>query len=172
MPQKTRYDELLENNPSTLVLQLQGKFYHAYENPAKVLAVLTGYKLREKTNGRLECGFPVNALEKNMSLLRREEIRYIVFNGEDVISENPCSSKRYEEVLEGNLPPPIVPSQSSVKKVQSKELSDKDTLALVTISFKCPKKVNERLLKYSEKFWDKSLDAVITELIINGIRDE
>lgn len=171
MPQKTRYDDLSEHNPSTLVLQLQGGFYHAYEDSAKVLAAITGYKLREKSSGKLECGFPVTALEKNISLLSQKDIRYVVFNGEAVIKRNSCDGKRYKEVLEGNLPPPVVSPANRTKDSPPKNKPKKE-LDLVNVSFKCPRDVYEQFLRYAGKFWDKSNDAVIVEILMNGTKNE
>lgn len=171
MPLKTRYDELSEHNPSTLVLQLQGGFYHAYDDSAKVLAAISGYKLREKTSGKLECGFPINALEKNISLLDQKGIRYIAFNGETVIKENSCDGKRYEEVLGGNLPPPVVSPSNRIKDSPSKKESANKPPDLVNVQFRCPKELHERLMKYAGRFWDKSLDAVISEILMDGIKE-
>lgn len=171
MPVKTRYDELSEHNPSTLVLQLQGGFYHAYDDSAKVLASISGYKLRQKSSGRLECGFPLNALEKNISLLDQKGIRYIVFNGEAVIKKNPCDGKRYEEVLGSNLPPPVVSPNNRIKDSPPKNISSNKPPDLVDVHFKCPKELHGRLMKYASRFWDKSLDAVISEILMDGIKE-
>lgn len=174
MPQKARYDELSEHNPSTLVLQLQGGFYHAYDDSARVLANITGYKLRQKPTGRLECGFPANVLEKIIDVLKRDGIRYIVFKGEAVIKENPCDGKRYKEVLE-NLPPPVIspanrPKDSPPKNEPGKE--SQNLPDLVEVDFKCPRKLYGKLeeLKQSDKFWDKSFDAVIVKLLTDGMK--
>ena len=43
----TKTKELTLRHPNNIVIVLQGGFYHAVDNPAKVLAFVMGYKLRQ-----------------------------------------------------------------------------------------------------------------------------
>jgi len=54
------YSELQNNNENRIILQLAGNFYRAYGDNAKILSLLTGYKLLSSKEYGCRCGFPAN----------------------------------------------------------------------------------------------------------------
>lgn len=67
-----------------------GKFYNVYGNDAKVVSIITGYRV---INNRL--GFPVSMINKVMGLLDRNKIGYIVFDKDNIIEQRKGIKNRY-----------------------------------------------------------------------------
>lgn len=76
--EKAQCEQLADQYPGTLILQLRGKFYNAFDDSAKVLASIMGYKVKESTTGRSKCGFPSDALNKVMGCLKTSRISYVI----------------------------------------------------------------------------------------------
>lgn len=76
--EKAQCEQLADQYPGTLILQLRGKFYNAFDDSAKVLASIMGYKVKESTTGRAKCGFPSDALNKVMGCLKTSRISYVI----------------------------------------------------------------------------------------------
>lgn len=98
--------DLRKQYPHMLIMRLRGKFYNSFEDSAYALSVVTGYKLSRKSEKAMfSCGFPIDALDKVISLLKEKQIDYIVFDGTEVVSidlfgENNC----FDQIVEG-FPP-------------------------------------------------------------------
>lgn len=71
---------------NTVVLSKRGLFFYAYDNDAIVLHNVTNYKLVEKDNGKLCCGFPESALAKVVIKLKEKEISYKIYRS---VGKNP-----------------------------------------------------------------------------------
>ena len=83
---KLKYEILQEQYPDTLVLELQGNFYKAYDSSAWVLSGLMEYKLKE-TKAGYKCGFPVVAYDKVKAVCENNRINYVFYDGERLRNE-------------------------------------------------------------------------------------
>ena len=101
---KLKYEILQEQYPDTLVLELQGNFYKAYDSSAWVLSGLMEYKLKE-TKAGYKCGFPVVAYDK---------VKAVCENNQDVFPDNQFDEYR-------RLYKPVQKVQSSPVEVTAKK---------------------------------------------------
>ena len=72
-----------------------GKFYNVYGDDAKVVSVLTGYRI---INNRL--GFPISMINKVIGLLDNKKISYIIFDKDNVIRKYKGINKIYKCILD------------------------------------------------------------------------
>ena len=70
------------------------KFYNVYGDNAKVVSILTGYKV---INNRL--GFPISMINNVIALLDNNKISYMVFDKDKIIREYKGINKRYVYAL-------------------------------------------------------------------------
>jgi hypothetical protein len=129
--------DVRERYPNTLILRLQGMFYHAYGNSAFVLAAVTGYSVII-TRGTLcdkqgvgcedcgkctfSCGFPINTLSKVTDLLGERNINYVVFDGDTVAhSLDFNTTNRFLEFLGDGKSVIDVPAKADVKSGMKSE---------------------------------------------------
>lgn len=90
----------LAESEETVLIKLQGMFYNAYDDSAKVLHMVTGYKVKRGSDtSRLKCGFPTNALSKVVSQLTESSVSYRVTNKMEVVSENKATGNRFSELI-------------------------------------------------------------------------
>lgn len=99
--------ELSEKNPESVVLVLQGGFYHAEGKSAEALAGMTGYKLRKTKTGEVECGFPFRSLDKIMKLFEEKRVNYLVYRKDEIIHEYSKGVVLNEYLKDANIPPPV-----------------------------------------------------------------
>ena len=92
------YDELAQEYKDTVLLRLRGKFYNAFDDSAKIIGELLGYKVRAK-NGRCRVGFPVESFEKVIDCLKRENVNTICFDGETKTAEAFFENNQYQSIL-------------------------------------------------------------------------
>lgn len=89
-----RVEEIEEMFPDTVVIRLRGMFYNAADKSAIVLSSVTSYQLKQTSpKSKLKCGFPSNALEKVTDLLRKEQIDFAIFEGNDLIDKESFGTK-------------------------------------------------------------------------------
>ena len=74
----TKSENLSIEYPKTCILQLQGNFYNAFGESARVLSSVMDYRLKD-TN-KLKTGFPINALDKVIAKFEEYHINIIVFS--------------------------------------------------------------------------------------------
>ena len=87
-------------NGDVLLIRLQGMFYNSYEDSAKVLSVLTGYKIKQvSAKSKLKCGFPSNALDKNIALFNASHISFCIMNKDKVVAEHYTLFNMYKDYL-------------------------------------------------------------------------
>lgn len=154
--------DLSEKNSESLVLVLQGLFYHAEGKSAEALASITGYKLRKMEKGEVECGFPYGSLDKIMEHLEDKDIKYLIYQNDKIIYSG--GNVVLEEYLkDANIPPPVS-KNTKVRKEQK-------TVELVPITFRCPKDLADRLKTISDKEWQSSFDVIIVRILEKGLRD-
>ena len=72
-----------------------GKFYNVYGDDAKVVSIITDYRI---INNRL--GFPINMINKVMGLLDNKKISYIILNKDNVVNEYKGINKIYKCILD------------------------------------------------------------------------
>lgn len=72
-----------------------GNFYNVYGDDAKVVSVLTNYKV---INNRL--GFPISMINKVIGLLDNNKISYIIFDKDNVVNEYKGIKKKYKCILD------------------------------------------------------------------------
>lgn len=135
--------ELSEKNPESVVLVLQGGFYHAEGKSAEALAGMTGYKLRKTKTGEVECGFPFGSLDKIMKLF-------------DIPPPVPKTA-RNENTADGE------------ECFETKH--DQKPVVLVPVTFRCPEELADKLKAISQEKWQTSFDAIITQILEKGLRD-
>lgn len=134
--------DLRKQYPHMLIMRLRGKFYNSFEDSAYALSVVTGYKLcRKSEKAMFSCGFPSEALDKVISLLKEKQIDYIVFDGAEVVSidlfgENNC----FNQIVEG-FPPAMsflndladetkASCKTNISKFDSEQLEEKKDSSL------------------------------------------
>lgn len=158
---KTACDELEVKYPGTVILQLRGMFYNAFGDSAVVLSSVTGYKAKKLKSGRFECGFPASALEKNIEILKSEDIGFRIFaNGEEQYGYD-GDKEKYHETVERYNPPAAEIKKFSVTKDECKEFT--------SLTFNCPVVLAEQLERFVTANWLYSKDAIISELIKKGL---
>ena len=83
-----------------VIIRLQGMFYNAYEDSARVLSLVTGYKIKQVSKtSKLKCGFPSNALEKNTGLLIENCINFRITDKDEVVSEGYFENNQFNNCL-------------------------------------------------------------------------
>lgn len=89
--------------PEYIVFIKIGNFYEVYEDDAIIISYLFGYKIRN-INNLNSCGFPLNSINKVLSILDRKTINYIAIdkahNYEEEVKENYKRKNNYNEILE------------------------------------------------------------------------
>lgn len=91
-----KFEFLKEKHPNTLVLQMQGNFYKAFNESAFVLSGLMNYKLK-KTKSGYKCGFPVVAYEKVKAMCEEQKISYVFYDGNVLVSQCDFSNEHFQE---------------------------------------------------------------------------
>ena len=76
---------LSKQYPNTVILQLRGGFYNAFDDSAIVLSNIMDYKLNQSVSGKYKSGFPVNILDKVIKEFKKHHIDTIVFNNEKIV---------------------------------------------------------------------------------------
>lgn len=126
--EKAQCEQLADQYPGTLILQLRGKFYNAFDDSAKVLASIMGYKAKESTTGRAKCGFPSDALNKVMGCLKTSRISYVILEngvpvdtwegGEKDNFTKEAEKSILEAIPQEKIPTPI-PTEPEQKEIPS-----------------------------------------------------
>lgn len=90
----------LAEKDGVVTMRLQGMFYEAYSDSAKVLSVITGFKIKQKTaNSQLKCGFPSSSLGKIEGLLREHDICYMVSTPHNITCYLSSNHASYDAAL-------------------------------------------------------------------------
>lgn len=109
-----------------LIIKLQGMFYNAYENNAKVLSQVTNYKIKQPTkNAKLKCGFPSNAADKVARQLREAGVSFAIMNKDIMVAGFWTSENAYEALLESFPNERIVRSWEEKIDTDDKKVSGK-----------------------------------------------
>ena len=124
--QKQRFEILQEKHPDSMVLQMQGNFYKAFNESAFVLSGLMDYKLRNTKSG-YKCGFPVIAYDKVKDSCSGNRIAYVVYDGDSLVDQEMFADNQFhsfcnmyrKEILEDK-----VVTQNNVKSKQGLLLVD------------------------------------------------
>ena len=167
--------ELSEKNPESVVLVLQGGFYHAEGKSAEALAGMTGYKLRKTKTGEVECGFPFRSLDKIMKLFEEKRVNYLVYRKDEIIHEYSKGVVLNEYLKDANIPPPVPKTARNENTADGEECfetkHDQKPVVLVPVTFRCPEELEDKLKAISQEKWQTSFDAIITQILEKGLRD-
>lgn len=87
-----RYLELKEENSSKIYLFKSGIFYIFLDNDAKLMSNLLNLRLTNLNENVLKCGFPVNNLNKYLTLIKNSNYEISIV---DSIIDKPVSTKYY-----------------------------------------------------------------------------
>lgn len=102
MAKEFMHKTLKELFPDYIVLIKIGTFYEAYGNDANILSFLFSYKTRV-LGDNINCGFPINSINRILSILDRKCINYLVVdrshNYEEEYKENYKRKNKYNEIL-------------------------------------------------------------------------
>lgn len=112
--------ELSEKNVESVVLVLQGGFYHA-EGKSADLAGMTGYKLRKTKTGEVECGFPFGSLDKIMKLFEDKRVNYLVYRKDEIVHEYSKGVVLNEYLKDANIPPPVPKTAKKPKEKRNEK---------------------------------------------------
>lgn len=93
--QKQKFENLKEQYPDMLVLQLQGNFYKAFNDSAYVLSGMMDYKLNPTKSG-YKCGFPTVAYDKVKEACELQRISYVVYDGETLVDQYSFSDNQFQ----------------------------------------------------------------------------
>ena len=110
--QKPRCEELSEQYPDTVILQLRGGFYNAFDDSAVVLASVMGYKVKAMESGRFKSGFPVNSMDKVAADLKLRHISFIILDGNNESNRLLFENSRFKDFYDAS----IVPVAEEAKK--------------------------------------------------------
>lgn len=157
------FDELSEQSPGSIILQLRGMFYNAFEESAVVLSEVTGYKLKPMQSGTLKCGFPANALEKNIELFKKKNISFKVYeNGIEEYSYLGATDNFYN-----------ILNKHSFKKEEYHimNIEKEKQQGFQKVTFECPTMLVKQLETIAKENWIYSKDAIISELLKKGISE-
>lgn len=164
--------ELGDKHLESIVLVLQGCFYRAEGRSAEALASITGYKLRDMKDGGVECGFPFSSLDKIKKMLEDRGINYLIYQKNEITHQYSKGNVKLDEYLkDANIPPPIQKNTEKKQKGNCEECSNILSDELVSITFRCPKVLSDRLKAISEREWQISFDAIVTRIIEKGLHD-
>ncbi len=116
------YKDLENEYPDTIILMLRGSFYNAYDDSAKVLSMITGYKVRKKDD-QLQCGFPAtkSTIEKVISSCTEKRIPFAMVTADEIKRPYEGDEKAYKNMLAVFDESTIVPSKEIQKSAQRKE---------------------------------------------------
>lgn len=94
-------DELVREYPDTVIIRLAGGFYNAYDDSARVLSIVTGYKIKKATMKAMpKCGFPADdTLMKVTRLMDAERVNYVVFDKREKVMGNIFPDNYYKKLL-------------------------------------------------------------------------
>lgn len=92
-----KYERYAEKYKDTVVMQLRGNFYNAFNESAFVLNVLLGYKVNESSSQTYKAGFPIDSLDKVVQICDENKVNYIAFDKDTIVAENTFSSNRFIE---------------------------------------------------------------------------
>ncbi len=82
-----------------LQVKLRGSFYNAFDDDAKVIAQVMGYKVKEQSTGRLRAGFPADSIDKVRDELSACDISFVACHGDDEVARFDSENDRYNEYL-------------------------------------------------------------------------
>ena len=99
-----------------LHLKLRGKFYITSNDDAKVLGQITGYKVIEKSTGRLEAAFSAEALDKVIGIMKSCEISYLITISGEEQAKMEFLGDRYNEYLSYFDDAKIIPFEGEKSK--------------------------------------------------------
>ena len=97
---KRKFEELEERYPDSLVMQLRGKFYCAYDKCAVVLSDIFDYKLKS-TDTSSRCGFSIEAFDKVKDELDRLHINYVFVQNGKVLDEGKFKNNGFCDLYYG-----------------------------------------------------------------------
>lgn len=117
-----RYQELKSKNPEKIYLFKSGIFYLFLAEDAKKMSAVLSLKLTNLNETVLKCGFPVNNLNKYLTLLK--DLGYEISIVDSVVSE-PLPSKNY--LLNANVKNLI----NKLALINTDELSIKEAYSLI-----------------------------------------
>ena len=102
MAKEFMHKTLKELFPDYIVLIKIETFYEAYGDDANILSFLFSYKTRI-IGENISCGFPINSLNRIISILDRKSINYLVIdkshNYEEEMKQNYKRKNNYNEIL-------------------------------------------------------------------------
>lgn len=105
--EKSQYEILENKQPGTIILQLQGCFYCAYDKSAIALADILNYKLTTTDKGTYKCGIPANVLSSRLEKIKEAGVGYIAYaNGKEIAKYLAEDSSEFEHLTKDfvNLP--------------------------------------------------------------------
>ena len=89
--------------PEYVVFIKIGTFYECYNNDSYIMSYLFKYKFKELISKDITCGFPVNSLNRILSVLDRKCINYLALdrahNYEEIEKMNFKKKNEYNELL-------------------------------------------------------------------------
>ena len=118
----TMYQNLKSENSSDLYLFKSGMFYIFLDDDARKINELLGLKLTNLNESVLKCGFPVNNLNKYLTLLKN--LGYEISIVDSIVSE-PLPSKNY--LLNSNVKNLV----NKLALINTDELSIKEAYSLI-----------------------------------------
>ena len=82
-----------------LQVKLRGNFFNAFDDDAKVLGQVMGYKVKEQSTGRFRAAFPYDSIGKVSDELSACGISFVAYHGDDEIGRYDSENDRYNEYL-------------------------------------------------------------------------
>lgn len=134
-----RFEELEAKYPDTVVLQMQGTFYRAYNRSAYVISELTGYKLRAIKEDVCTCGFPAVCEKKVAQACSDAAVSYVMYRGEEISDVHSFENSRFQEVLQKGMQKIPVPAKSKDAS-SDKSAQEKNTEVDIGKTFQAPRK--------------------------------
>lgn len=164
MAQKANYKVFEEKYPGTIILQLRGNFYNAFDKSAMALADCFGYKLNRMDTGVYKCGFPASVLNERLDFIKNSNLGYVVFeNGQEVEVFLQEDKSEFEKITKD-----FDNDQSPIKKMTSlngnKLKSNSETI------IKPFESINKRLAKVYADKPDFGKEACFNWILDEGLK--
>ena len=96
MKLKNFYLDIKSNNKDLIVLVKYGNFYKCFEDDSYIINYLLNYKINNKNS----LGFPINIIDKVLSILKDNNISCIVINDIDNYVKHNCIENNYNSFLD------------------------------------------------------------------------
>lgn len=110
-----------------IILMKSGSFYCAFDEDAIIINKIFNYKINQLKNN-LKAGFPVSLIEKNINILKKQKINYIVVEDRKIVKKEKFKFNNYSKYVENVFD--IISTNTRINYIYEslKSMSDKKSI--------------------------------------------